>query len=77
MDRFYKKYLMNIEKLVRDPILVLGTSGILSFGIGKLFNIPVLTMIGMRIFNVIAIIGIVLLIALLFLIIGTGLHQKK
>jgi hypothetical protein len=68
---------MNIEKLVRDPILVLGTLGILSFGTGKIFNIPILTMISMKIFNVIAIIGVVLWIALLFFIISSKLRRKK
>jgi hypothetical protein len=68
---------MNIEKLVRDPILVLGTLGFLSFGVGKIFNIPMLAMISMKIFNVVAVIGIALWITLLFLIIRTKLSQKK
>ena len=69
---------MNIEKLIRDPILIFGASAIVLFGTGKLFNIPILTTIGVRIFNFIGIIGLILWIVFLsWIIISSISHRKK
>jgi tellurite resistance protein TehA-like permease len=68
---------MKIDRLVPDMILIIGASGITFFITGKMFNIPMLTIIGINIFYLIGIIGLILSIILFFFMIKSKLSHKK
>jgi TctA family transporter len=68
---------MKIDRLLPDIILAIGALGGVLFVVGKMFNIPVLTVVGTDIFYLIGIIGLLLLIILFLFIIKSKLSRKK